>query len=72
MAVQTAFAGKDIRAIFDAGDLVIVVETENLFESGSIEARDDRGRIVRTVEQFASLADLAQTLNERERGQAAP
>lgn len=72
MAVQTAFAGKDIRAIFDAGDLVIVMETENLFESGSIEARDDRGRIVRTVEQFASLADLAQTLNERERGQAAP
>ncbi len=67
MAVQKAFAGKDIRAIFDRGELVIVVETENLFESGSIVAREDRSRIERTVEQFASLADLAQTLNERER-----
>ncbi|MCB2048091.1 MAG: DUF3137 domain-containing protein [Novosphingobium sp.] len=67
MAVQQAFAGKDIRALFEGGDMIIVVETDNLFESGSIEARDDRQRMERTVEQFASLADLAQTLNERER-----
>ena len=67
IAVQTAFAGKDIRALFSHGDLVIVVETENMFESGSIEASDDRSRIERTVDQFVALADLAQSLNERER-----
>ncbi len=68
IAVQKAFAGKDIRALFTAGELVIVVETENMFESGSLNAADDRSRIERTVEQFASLASLAHTLNEPERG----
>jgi len=68
IAVQKAFTGKDIRALFSKGELVIVVETENMFESGSLNAADDRSRIQRTVEQFASLADLAMTLNEPERG----
>ncbi len=67
MAVQRAFAGEDIRTLFTGGELVIVVETENMFESGSIDASEDRSRIERTVEQFASLADLAQSLNEPER-----
>jgi len=68
LGVQQAFNGKDIRALFQNGNLVIVIETDNMFESGSIEARDDRTMIQRTVEQFASLADLAQSLNEQERG----
>ena len=66
--VQQAFAGKDIRALFTSGELVIVVETENMFESGAINAAEDRTRIERTVDQFASLADLAESLNEPERG----
>jgi len=66
--VQKAFAGKGIRALFCGGELVIAIETENMFESGSIDAADDRSRIVRTVEQFASLANLAHALNEPERG----
>lgn len=68
MAVQHAFEGKNIRALFSGGDLVVAIETGDMFESGSIEARDDRFRIEQTVEQFASLADLAQSLNEPERG----
>jgi hypothetical protein len=71
LEVQRAFRGKNVRAIFSGGELVIVMETENLFESGSIEARDDRARIERTVAQFVSLANLAQSLNETERGFAA-
>ena len=67
IAVQTAFDGQGIRAIFSGGDLVILVETENMFESGSMQASDDRVRIERTVEQFSSLANLAHSLNERDR-----
>lgn len=68
MAVQHAFAGKAIRTLFSSGMLVIVVETQNMFESGSIDASDDRARIARTIDQFTSLAELAETLNEPERG----
>lgn len=66
--IRQAFVGKDVRAVFSGGDLVIVVETEDMFESGSIDAADDRSRIVRTVEQFTSLANLAHSLDERQRG----
>jgi hypothetical protein len=68
MKVQHAFAGHAIRTLFCGGNLVVVVETENMFESGSIDAADDRSRLVRTIDQFASIADLAETLNEPERG----
>ena len=68
LGLEQAFHGKDIRALFSGGALVIVIETGNMFESGSIEARDDRARIARTIEQFASLADLAEALNEPRRG----
>ena len=68
MAVQQAFAGENIRTLFTGGELLMVVESGNMFESGSLDAADDRSRIVRTIEQFASLADLAQSLNEPERG----
>lgn len=71
MGVQHAFAGQAIRTLFSGGKLVIVVETENMFESGSIDAADDRSRLARTIDQFAAIADLAQTLNEPERGIAA-
>ncbi len=37
-----------------------------MFESGSIEARDDRRRIETTIDQFVRLADLAKELNSRE------
>lgn len=67
LEVQKAFSGKDIRALFTGGELVIVVETGNMFESGAIDSAQDRSRIERTVEQFSSLADLAQSLNEPER-----
>lgn len=67
LAVETAFAGKDARALFLEGDLTIVLETGNLFESGSLELGNDRALLARTIDQFATIAELATRLNERER-----
>lgn len=67
LAVETAFAGEDARALFLEGDLTIVLETGNLFESGSLELGNDRALLARTIDQFATVAELATRLNERER-----
>lgn len=67
IAVETAFAGKNARALFLEGDLTLVLETGNLFESGSLELGDDRTLLARTIDQFATIAELATRLNERER-----
>lgn len=67
IAIEQAFAGEKIRAVFVAGELLIALESGNLFESGSLEAADDRQRLEQTIAQFGSLADLAVQLNERPR-----
>ena len=67
IAIEQAFAGEKIRALFVDGELVIALESGNLFESGSLDATDDRKRLEQTITQFTSLADLAVQLNERPR-----
>lgn len=67
VAVETAFAGQDVRALFHQGDLLLTIKTGDLFESGSLDAGDDRVLLERTIAQFGSLADLANSLNERAR-----
>lgn len=67
LAIEAAFAGQNIRALFRAGELIIVLETGNLFESGSLDADQDRVLLERAIDQFGALADLALALNERER-----
>ncbi len=65
--VEEAFAGQKIRALFRKGDLLIAIETGNMFESGSLEPGEDRVLLERTIAQFGALADLASQLNERPR-----
>lgn len=67
IAIERAFSGQDICALFTGGDLVIALNCGDLFESGSIEAVDDRRLVATTIDQFARLAELAQSLNEPER-----
>jgi hypothetical protein len=67
LAVESAFSGKNIRALFHQGELLIVLETGDLFESGSLEADQDRALLETSIAQFGSLAELAARLNERER-----
>jgi len=68
LAVEEVFDGQNIRALFCGGDLLLLLESGNLFESGSIEASDDRRLLQQTIDQFGTLADLAAKLNERPRG----
>ena len=67
VAIEQAFRGDKIRTVFAAGELLIALESKNLFESGSIDASDDRARLEQTIAQFGALADLAVQLNERPR-----
>ncbi|MCK0128636.1 DUF3137 domain-containing protein [Erythrobacter sp. F6033] len=68
LAVEKAFQGEAVRALFTRGSVVIAVESNNLFESGSLNAADDEARVAEAAEQFAALAGLALAINQNERG----
>ena len=44
------------------------MESDDLFESGSLDPRRDRELLARTIEQFRAMADMITSLNERPRG----
>ncbi len=71
-AVEKAFSGNNIRCLFCGGELLILLETSDQFESGSIEASKDRELLLQTIDQFTTLADLAKRLNEAPRGNYQP
>ncbi len=66
-AIEQAYSGDNIRALFSEGELLIVLESGDLFESGTLNAEDDRTMLERTIGQFTSLAELGTKLNERPR-----
>jgi hypothetical protein len=68
IAVEQAFQGQKIRALFQEGELLIVLDSGNMFESGTLEAAQDRDMLATCIAQFNSLANLAIQLNERPRG----
>jgi Protein of unknown function (DUF3137) len=65
IALESSYRGEDVATIFHEGSLVVTLKAGNMFESGSIEARDDRTRLATTIDQFARVADLARELNSR-------
>jgi hypothetical protein len=67
LAVESAYRGKNLRALFHGGELLIVIETDDQFESGSLEACHDMRLLEATIEQFTSLVVLGHRLNERPR-----
>lgn len=64
IALEGAFAGRKIRTLFAEGELTVVLETENMFESGNLDARRDRELVETCINQFMSMAELARALNE--------
>jgi len=64
IALERAFSGKKIRTLFLDGELTVVLEAKNMFESGSMDAGRDREMIETCIEQFMSMANLAASLNE--------
>lgn len=67
MEVESAFRGRNMRLAFAHGRVVVVIETDDLFESGGIDAEGDDARFASTIDQLGSLIDLTQALNERAR-----
>jgi hypothetical protein len=67
MEMEAAFHGHNMRLAFAQGRVVVVIETDDMFESGGIEADGDDARFATTIDQLGSLIDLTQTLNERPR-----
>jgi len=65
IALERSYEGQDAATIFHQGHLVIALKSPNLFESGSIDAGDDRARMMRTIDQFENLARLAIMVNTR-------
>jgi hypothetical protein len=68
IALEEKFEGKKLKALFHKGDVIVTMESDDLFESGSLDPRRDRELLARTIEQFRAMADMITSLNERPRG----
>ncbi len=68
IALEDRFEGKKLKALFHKGDVIVTVESDDLFESGSLDPGRDRELLARTIEQFRAMADMIISLNERPRG----
>jgi hypothetical protein len=62
--VERGFGGQNVRCLFKGGKLAVAIESGNMFESGSLDASQDRVRIQTCVNQFMSLVSLCEALNE--------
>ncbi|WP_296718608.1 DUF3137 domain-containing protein [Erythrobacter sp.] len=70
LRLESAFGAKELRALFTGGEVILAVEGKDMFESGTMDAKQDRVRAEETAEQFAALAGLALAINQTERGRA--
>lgn len=70
LSLERAFNGDAVRALFCKGEVIIVVESGNLFESGSMKAEDDHRLVAQAAEQFGAMARMALAINQCERGRA--
>ena len=68
LELERDFFGEKLCALFHQGDLLVTIHTDNLFESVTLDPEKDRELLATTIDQFASIQRLIQTLNERPRG----
>lgn len=54
--------GKHTSAVFHDGHFVLVVNSGNLFESGSHGASSDHAMVAATIEQFARIAEVSRSV----------
>jgi hypothetical protein len=70
LALERAFHGDAVRALFVRGEVIVAVQSGDLFESGSMKAEDDARLVAQAAEQFGAMARLALAINQNERGRA--
>jgi Protein of unknown function (DUF3137) len=67
LELERDFYGEQLCALFTGGDLLVIIKTSDMFESATLDPADDRQLLGQTIDQFASITRLIQTLNERPR-----
>ncbi|MCB2067723.1 MAG: DUF3137 domain-containing protein [Erythrobacter sp.] len=63
IAIEEAFRGGDLRALFCEGSISVMLTAKDMFESGGLDPAKDREKVAETIRQFRSLAELAIELN---------
>jgi hypothetical protein len=67
LELERDFYGERLCALFHGGDLLVTIRTGNMFESATLDPTEDRQLLAQTIDQFAAITRLVQTLNERAR-----
>lgn len=67
LELERDFYGEQLVALFHKGDLLVTIQTEDMFESATLDSSKDQVRLGQTIDQFAAIARLIRTLNERPR-----
>jgi hypothetical protein len=68
LELERDFFGEKLCALFHQGNLLVTIQTGDMFESATLDPAEDRQLLSQTIDQFASITRLIQTLNERPRG----
>lgn len=68
LRLESAFEARELRALFTRGEVIIAIETGNLFESGGMDPAADRENAARAARQFGAMTGLALAINQNERG----
>lgn len=65
--LEKEFEGEKLAALFLGGDLILTLQTGDMFESATLDPAKDRELLAQTIGQFASVVRLVKLLNERPR-----
>lgn len=68
LELEREFNGAQLSALFFGGDVIVTIRADDMFESATLNADEDRARLGVTIRQFGSLVRLITLLNERPRG----
>lgn len=67
LELEQEFEGEKLAALFLGGDLIVTLQTGDMFESATLNPEQDRELLGQTIGQFGSIARLVKLLNERPR-----
>lgn len=65
MQAAEEFSCQQIRALFHDNSIVVTIETDDVFESGSVDPRDDHERAAHSLAEVQAIMTLAARLTKR-------
>jgi Protein of unknown function (DUF3137) len=67
LELEHEFEGEKLAALFYEGDMIVTVQTGDMFESATLDPAKDRELLGQSIGQFTSIVRLVKLLNERPR-----